>query len=150
MQAESVSPTSKYLFAFTIALAMIAAPLTQARTFHVVHNFSGSNGSDPMNGLVIDAAGNLYGTASAGGKATNGVVFMVTSKGVETVLHKFIGGVKDGSDPQGLVVRDNLSNLYGTTAAGGAHGAGTVFEVSGLVETILYNFAGQNDGAGPQ
>lgn len=155
MQAESVSPTSKYLFAFTllsavIALATISIPLVQAQTFHVIHSFSGSNGSDPMNGLVIDAAGNLYGTASAGGKATNGVVFMVTSKGVETVLHKFIGGVKDGSGPQGSLVRDSLGNLYGTTAAGGTHGAGTVFEVSGLVETVLYNFAGQNDGTGPQ
>lgn len=155
MQPESASVTPKYLFVFilfavVIALAMIATPLTQAQTFHVVHSFTGANGSDPMNGLVIDASGNLYGTASAGGKNANGVVFMVTSKGVETVLHKFIGGVKDGSGPQGLLVRDNLGNLYGTTAAGGTHGAGTVFEVSGLVETILYNFAGQADGAGPQ
>jgi uncharacterized repeat protein (TIGR03803 family) len=34
-----------------------------------------TNGGNPAGGLVIDTAGNFYGTASIGGTANDGVVF---------------------------------------------------------------------------
>jgi uncharacterized repeat protein (TIGR03803 family) len=129
---------------------LVATTRTQAQTFKVVHNFTGGHdGADPLNGFIVDAKGNLYGTASSGGTFDSGVVFKITSKGAETVLHEFKGG-KDGSSPQGFLIQDGAGNIYGTTGAGGVYGAGTVFEVSSLkVETVLYSFAGHGDGATP-
>jgi uncharacterized repeat protein (TIGR03803 family) len=70
----------------------------------------------------------------------------------ETVLHTFVGG-SDGSYPVAGLIADASGNLYGTTRYGGANGQGIVYELtkSGTVwnETILYSFAGGNDGASP-
>ena len=46
-----------------------------------------------------------------------------------TVLHGFTG--PDGSSPAAGLVADPSGTLFGTTAAGGAHGLGTVFLISG-------------------
>jgi uncharacterized repeat protein (TIGR03803 family) len=115
----------------------------------VLYSFTGgADGSSP-NGLVRDADGNLYGTATYGGNNTGaagaGVVFKVDTSGHETVLYTFTGG-NDGAGPNG-VLRDWKGDLYGTTYAGGAPGAGVVFKVdpSGK-ETVLYTFTGGNDG----
>jgi uncharacterized repeat protein (TIGR03803 family) len=82
-------------------------------------------------GLVIDAAGNLYGVA--GGPArSNGEVFELSpssSGWTETTLYSFTGG-SDGSVPVGGLVFDNAGNLYGSTSNGGSGGGGTVFELS--------------------
>jgi len=52
-----------------IALIGFAAPPCQAQTFQVLHTFTGADdGAIPLAGLIMDAAGNLYGTASGGGK----------------------------------------------------------------------------------
>ena len=63
-------------------------------------------------------------------------------------------GAPDGFNPWGEnLVFDAAGNIYGTTTNGGAHDAGTVFELSrsgsGYAESILYNFAGSPDGANP-
>jgi uncharacterized repeat protein (TIGR03803 family) len=150
MRFDARAIPTKILFAFSLVLMLIASPRAHAQAFKVVHSFTGgATGADPLNGFVTDAAGNLYGTASSGGIYNNGVAFVVNPKGKETILHKFKGGA-DGSSPQGFLLRDAAGNLYGTTAAGGIFGAGTVFEItSGLVETVLYNFTGHPDGANP-
>jgi hypothetical protein len=44
----------------------------------VLHDFSGSDGSTPYNGLIIDALGNLYGTTGFGGALDQGTVFKLT------------------------------------------------------------------------
>src|SRR5271165_1225063 len=76
--------------------------------------------------------------------------FSITPK--ESVLYHFKGG-SDGATPSASLVADVAGNLYGTTASGGTSSLGTVFEVSppGTVwtETVLYSFAGGNDGANP-
>ena len=139
---------STFLFAFT--LAGVASHQTQAQTFSVVHSFTGEHdGGYPLNGFAADAAGNLYGTASSGGKFNNGVVFKITQKGAEVVLHAFKGG-KDGAGPDGFLVADGAGNFYGTTSAGGSYGQGTVFRITGSKETVLYSFAGQTDGSNPE
>ena len=65
------------------------------------------------------------------------------------VLHSFNGGT-DGSYPVAAMVPDHSGNLYGTTRYGGTNGQGTVFELTNSNgvwnETILYSFAGGNDG----
>ena len=118
----------------------------------VLHSFSGGpDGGYPYAGLILDAAGNLYGTADAGGAHNYGVVFEVPAGGAEGVLYSFTGTGGDGADPLAGLVRDAAGNLYGTTASGGASGLGTVFKVSaGGAETVLHSFTGGSDGEYPE
>ncbi len=109
-------------------------------------------------GVVVDTAGNLYGTAGAGAN-NRGVVFQLvpTSSGqwLENVLYDFGSNAVDGAEPSGGLVFDSQGNLYGTTQAGGAFGFGTVFELTPSLngqwtESILYSFLGPpSDGAIP-
>jgi uncharacterized repeat protein (TIGR03803 family) len=118
----------------------------------------GSDGITPSGGLLLDGAGNLYGTTRLGGgtggcaDGTNngcGTVFKLAPDGNETVLYRFSGG-SDGSEPTGALISDKKGNLYGTTVYGGAAGDGTVFEVTPKgTETVLHSFAGGSDGVNP-
>ena len=118
----------------------------------VLYTFTGAADGSSPNGLVRDADGNLYGTATYGGNMTGlsgaGVVFKVDTSGHETVLYTFTGG-NDGGNPNS-VIRDPKGNLYGTTGAGGASSYGVVFKIdtSGH-ETVLHTFTGGADGAYP-
>ncbi|HEY7097328.1 MAG TPA: choice-of-anchor tandem repeat GloVer-containing protein [Terriglobales bacterium] len=117
---------------------------------NTLYNFTGTpDGSFPLSVLVLDEAGNLYGTTGSGGAFGVGTVFEVTPAGVETVLHSFTGA-PDGATPNAGLVRDGAGNLYGTTERGGTFNIGTVFELSSTgIETILYNFTGGTDGGWP-
>lgn len=119
----------------------------------VLHSFAGGfgDGANPAAPLIMDSAGNLYGTTVRGGPSDNGTVFEVSASGSESVLYYFAGGTADGANPYAAVVRDASGNLYGTTPDGGASGFGTVFEVAaGGTERVLHSFAGGTaDGAGP-
>jgi uncharacterized repeat protein (TIGR03803 family) len=70
-----------------------------------------------------------------GGTSGLGTVFKVSSKGKETVLHRFSGGV-DGRIPFTALVWDAKGDLYGTTEQGGdvscnsPYGCGTVFKLT--------------------
>jgi len=115
----------------------------------ILHAFKGGNdGSAPSGGLILDGAGNLYGT-------TNTTVFQLAQDGVETVLHEFTGGVGDGGSPVGNLVSDADGNLFGVTEEGGGSGCdgfgcGTVFKISPEgEESILYSFRGGDDGRQP-
>jgi uncharacterized repeat protein (TIGR03803 family) len=117
----------------------------------VLHNFAGgtSDGSSPEGRLVMDGAGNLYGTTFSGGASGNGTVFKLTQKGAETVLYSFAGGA-DGANPVAGLARNKSGNLYGTTTAGGTSGEGTVFEVTTSGKhNVLYSFGGGTDGTVP-
>jgi len=142
----------KLMFAVAmLALSMAVALPAQAQTFNVVYSFTGgSDGGNPLDGLIADSQGNFYATTNHGGAFSSGVVFKLSKSGVETVLHSFAGGT-DGAYPEGGLIRDSSGNLYGTTTGGGASGAGTAFIVSSTgVETVLYSFAGGKDGAVPE
>jgi uncharacterized repeat protein (TIGR03803 family) len=120
----------------------------------VLYTFTGgTDGSIPFAGLVLDTAGNLYGTTYEGGTVGMGTVFKVTKAGKETVLHSFAG--PEGALPQAGLIRDANGNLYGVASAAGGTGCGgggcgTVFKVNSKgKETTLYHFLGGADGAGP-
>ena len=115
----------------------------------VLHSFAGgTDGAEPVAGVVRDAAGNLYGTTTAGGAGGFGVVYKVDPAKVETVLYTFTGGL-DGAKPLGGVIITPTGNLFGTTSGGGADGKGVVYKLDTAgVETVLYSFTG-SDGATP-
>jgi uncharacterized repeat protein (TIGR03803 family) len=105
-----------------------------------LYDFTGeADGWDPNPGLVMDAAGNLYGTTGAGGDFNCvvtgcGVVFKLSPSGHETVVHTFHGGT-DGDGPAAGVIMDGAGILYGTTSSGGnisdcqGGGCGVVFKI---------------------
>jgi uncharacterized repeat protein (TIGR03803 family) len=140
-------------------------------TLKTLHSFTGgSDGGAPLGGVILDAAGNLYGTTTAGGGGTTactygcGTVFELSPTNsadghwTGKLLHNFSKSIADGRYPSASVVFDAAGNLYGTTSEGGGGGhfsAGIVFELtigaSGKwTERILHNFnqAGQ-DGVNP-
>jgi hypothetical protein len=98
--------------------------------FTTIYDLPGTN-AGPYSGLVMDAAGNLYGTTNSGGPYRSGTVFELTASNgswIYTELYDFTGGM-DGANPYGSLVLDAAGNLYGTTSLGG-NGYGTVFEVT--------------------
>jgi len=112
----------------------------------VLHNFSAaSDGANPMGSLVLDAAGNIYGTTSAGGDLYFGTLFMIDPGGNETVVYNFTGG-NDGAYPYSNLILDTQGNLYGTTSQGGCCGQGSVFEFSNGTLSTLYSFSAPING----
>jgi uncharacterized repeat protein (TIGR03803 family) len=127
----------------------------------VLYSFAGQDdGSKPYGGLIMDEAGDLYGTTTGGGTSRYGTVFKIAPNGTETVLHDFTGSQDgDGAGPEGSLILDEAGNLYGTTADGGWEGCmnqyntgcGSVFKLApDGTETVLYAFAGGRDGAIPE
>ncbi len=146
----------------TIAAIVLLGLAAQAETWTVIHSFSGPDGNNPEAGLTMDAAGNLYGTTSAGGAHNQGTVFKMTHKStgwIFTPLFSFSG--PDGNGPSARVMIGADGTLYGTTINGGAAGYGAVFRLqppAGFcrsfqcpwTETVLYSFQGGTDGAYPE
>src|SRR5208283_3599340 len=117
----------------------------------VLYSFTGGNdGGFSDAGVIRDWKGNLYGTTNGGGASSLGVAFKVDTSGKETVLHTFTRGL-EGDQPylSGLIL-DSFGNLYGTTAFGGAGGAGVVYKLdpSGN-ETVVYALQGAAGGQYP-
>jgi len=95
-------------------------------------NFSNDTVCGPWASLVMDAAGNLYGTTACDGGIGYGSVFKLTPSGgswTYTSLHDF-SGYNDGAHPTSNVVLDANGNLYGTTRSGGSQGYGVVWEIT--------------------
>src|SRR5579859_7972275 len=116
---RSVGKAAIALTALFLALTG-AGQQAHAQTFTVVHHFAGpseGDGAASFAGLIMDSAGNLYGTTESGGSNSSGVVFKIDSNGNESVLHSFSG--IDGADPDAGLIMDSAGNLYGTTSFGG-------------------------------
>ncbi len=131
----------------------------------ILHRFQGqvrkpggrvypTDGYFPTGSLIVDAAGNLYGTTLGGGTVSSrfdaGTVFELSPAGsgqwTEKVLYNFFSGFgSTGASPNPGLIIDVSGNLYGTTAAGGSrechqHGCGTVFELTQTEESGSYSF----------
>src|ERR1700687_59640 len=101
--------------------------------YTVLFNFpGGAAGGYPNGPLILDSAGNLYGTTQSYGADYFGVVFELSPVGgswEETVLYNFTGGADGGAPESGLII-DLAGNLYGTTSYGNKGTISTVFELS--------------------
>ncbi len=124
----------------------------------ILVNFDITNGSLPSAGLLIDAAGNLFGTTQNGGSSGGGTVFELAKSGGSYILNTLVSFAgTNGSYPTSAgVIADAAGNLFGTTAGGPVNlGGGTVFEVaktgSGYASapTVLVGFSGHPDGFEP-
>lgn len=103
----------------------------QQWTESVLYSF-GANGTDgyyPLHNVVLDHAGNLYGTTYQGGSSGGGTVFQLVPSGggwTENIIANF----PLGADPQAGLIIDGSGNLYGATDGVGASGTSEVFELS--------------------
>ncbi len=171
--SKNLRKAGKAVATFVIAMILGAGTIKplHAQSYSVIHNFTGGpDGANPFAGLTIDAAGNLYGTAFAGGSGY-GTVFELTSMGSDWVvkpLYRFSGG-DDGAGPSAKVVFAPDGSLMGSTSAGGMggcinqggyFGCGIVFKLlpplhvpasfaASWTSTALFRFSG-DDGAYPQ
>ena len=114
-----------------------------------------SNASEPLGDLILDPAGNLYGTTSDSqfGGGASAFELMPSAGGWNlSLLHSF-GGFLEEDGPSSGLIRDTAGNLYGMTHAMGSNFKGSVFKLSptgsGWDYTELYSFSGGLDGEYP-
>jgi uncharacterized repeat protein (TIGR03803 family) len=115
----------------------------------VLHAFNNIGDGCFPTGILLNATGNLYGSAY------NNNVFRLTDADEFTVAYNFLSSAQ-GSQPYGPLLMDDQGNIYGTTLGGGSlncglGGCGTVFKIDSTGrETALYRFTGEADGSDPE
>ena len=125
-------------------------------TENLIYRFQATNdGFGPEAGLILDSAGNLYGSTTCGGQGEGGAIFELTplnGNWTLNVLYSLTGTCNSG--PRGELLMDGAGNLYGTAYQGGIFGFGSVFKLSpsggGWTYTSLHDFTGGTDGALPE
>ena len=123
-------------------------------TLTVLHSFAGnSDGANPAAGLLLDKAGNLYGTTQYGGGNAScdggcGTIFKLAPDGTEVVLHAFAGNADGRAPVAGLILGDD-GNFFGTASAGGPKDFGTVFRVTPKGRLSLLHVFHGKDGEAP-
>lgn len=137
--------------------------ITQAGKLTTLYSFCSqancSDGELPQAGLVEARNGKFYGTTNGGGLPSpdgsrGGTVFSIDSAGSLTTLYRFCTIVRanscaDGEAPNTTLVQGANGNFYGTTALGGVHSSGTVFEISPTGSLVtLHSFCAQQNPAG--
>lgn len=125
----------------------------------LLYSFTGgSDGANPLSGVIFDATGNLYGTTNDGGASGVGVVYKLVPNSdgawTESLLHTFTGGQDGGNPVFGNLTFDTAGNLYGTTGYGGGYGGGVVYKLTPnsdgtWTESVLHPFTGGKDGMIP-
>jgi uncharacterized repeat protein (TIGR03803 family) len=114
-----------------VVFELVKSGATYTQT--VLVNFNGADGSLLDSGLVMDAAGDLFGTSQQGGTGGYGTVYEIVHSGgtyasVPTTLANFTGA--NGAAPFSGVILDAAGDVFGTTEQGGTSNAGTVFEIA--------------------
>jgi uncharacterized repeat protein (TIGR03803 family) len=97
----------------------------------VLYSVPGWGISGTFRNVVLDTAGNLYGTTHCDGSYEAGTVYELTPSGSNwnyTLLYTFTGG-KDGLYSVSNLVSSG-GKLYGTTLYGGENNDGVVYEVT--------------------
>jgi uncharacterized repeat protein (TIGR03803 family) len=111
-------------------------------TIFTLASFSTRIGTASGN-LVQDSNGNFFGTTGSGGANNAGTVFELP-QGSTTLKALASFDANNGASPlaNSLIEDSSTGNLFGTTASGGANGAGSVFELAqgGKTITTLASF----------
>lgn len=131
------------------------SPAGQAQTpvFKSLYSFTGgTDGGDPV-GTPLLNSGFLFSATYHGGGPNSpnfGSIFQfLPASGLGSYYYVFQGQPNDGQYPMGGLVADPYGDFYGTTSQGGFQEVGTIYQITGGTEYVLYNFSGP-DGASPQ
>lgn len=126
-----------------------------------------AGGVGPLAVPILDSAGNLYGTTTAGGRYRRGIVYKLTPTAgtgpwTETVLHDFCAAANcaDGATPESDLAMNAAGDLFGTTKGGGNTrapctilGCGVLYKIaSGGTYSVLHMFCSApscSDGSTP-
>jgi uncharacterized repeat protein (TIGR03803 family) len=113
-------------------------------SLNVLATFNGTNGSGPIDSMVLDSSGDIFGVTEAGGANNLGTLFEWQTTGTLKDIVSFDGTT--GDEPQGGLIVDGVGNLYGTTTSGGASNDGTVYELprGSTTVDVLASFNGTN------
>ena len=153
----SLYGTTVYGGLFDEGMVFQLTPSGSGWTFSVLYNFHNgingiNDGGSPEGGLVMDAAGNLYGTTGSGGTGGGGTVFELSPSGGGWTF-SVIASLSGYHGSVGNLAFDGAGNLYGTTRDDGAYHYGNVFKLTPSggqwTYTDLYDFTGGNDGGEP-
>jgi uncharacterized repeat protein (TIGR03803 family) len=137
------------------------SPSGDSWTENVIYYFHGqSDGTQPYATLIIDDAGNLYGSTASAGPNNGGTVFELSPSAggwTFTLLYAFAYSYYNPwPGPRGNLVMDPAGTLYGVTSAGGSGNSGNIFSLTpsngGYTYSSLYTFCSQpncSDGGGP-
>ena len=104
--------------------------ITDLAVFAGSFGANNTKGYEPSGNVVLDGAGNLFGTTTYGGTSGYGTVWEIPKNGTLTTIASFSG--TNGDAPYGDVTLDAQGNLFGTTASGGPADAGVVWEMAGV------------------
>ncbi len=112
-------------------------------TESVIWDFANGPGQNPQSGVVLDSAGNLYGTTSESNIGSSGAVYELSPSAhgwTETALAQ----LSVNGNAVGGVVMDAHGNLFGTV--GGQYGGGGVYELTpsngSWTVNIIFTFGG--------
>lgn len=118
----------------------------------IIYNFHDHQYGGFPSGLIIDPAGNLYGTICESFEGV-GWVFGLSRYGDSWVFHLLSSLPGSSCGFTGTLTLDSAGNLYGTTTNGGAYDRGTIYKLTGAgwwwEYTELYDFTGGRDGGEP-
>ncbi len=102
--------------------------ITSGGVFTNLYSFTGgSDGAQPVGGLLLGRDGNFYGTTAYGGAYGVGTLFRMIPNGTLTTISQFDG--YNGANPQAALTQGADGNIYGTTQNGGVQGSGTFFRL---------------------
>jgi len=105
----------------------LSADGTGNYTHSVLMHFTSATGEYPLDGVLIDAAGNLFGTTRQGGANGVGVAFRMTPTGGGQYSYtKLVDFTQATGQPEAALIADGAGNLYGT----GVFGDGSVCRIS--------------------
>src|SRR5690349_6317085 len=107
--------------------------MTATLTTLVSFDGAPSNGANPLDNLIADANGDLFGTTQKGGATNQGTVFEIakTATGYASTPPTLVTrNGSNGSYPQAALLADSNGELFDTTFSGGASNRGTLIEVA--------------------
>jgi uncharacterized repeat protein (TIGR03803 family) len=155
-----VCPKPRQYSMLCVLLIGVAASAHAQVSYDVLHSFvGGTDGAQPIGGVIQATDGNFYGTTLKGGGGSPcnfgaggcGTVFKMTPDGTTTILHAFAGGA-DGDTPGGPLVQAADGNFFGVTEAGGNTGCGgpcgVIFKItSGGTYNVIHSLTPAEGGA---
>lgn len=108
-----------------------------------------ADGSLPTGSLILDKAGNIYGTTSTGGEFGFGAVFQITPQNKYFVLYSFTG-IPDSGNPIGKLTQTPSGMMYGAASGTQSGTNGEIFTISSAgAFSSFYTFTGGSDGYDP-
>ncbi|HVU86071.1 MAG TPA: choice-of-anchor tandem repeat GloVer-containing protein [Pirellulales bacterium] len=134
------------LLAAALMPTIHGAAYADGYSFSTLVSFDATNGRNPAASVIIDGAGNLYGTTETGGTSSAGNVFEIAAGSNTATTLVSLNGFSDGRFPVASLISDGAGIFFGTASEGGSSGDGTVFDVAAGSNTVttLAAFTGSN------